>query len=170
MDRLEEVMQQMDEISYGWLDIYGRKHINTLDQLTKLYRVSSPEEVLENKLGICFDQVELERKLFELDYETQSFAIFTHLMLHSFLILHKDEDYIYFEHSSPKSKGTYHFCKAEEALAFATQKFKENHHIKDSNKVDLVLYPPLQQGTTFSELKDIICQQKAKQGQITNKK
>ena len=170
MDRLEEVMQQMDEISYGWLDIYGRKHINTLDQLTKLYRVSSPEEVLENKLGICFDQVELERKLFELDYETQSFAIFTHLMVHSFLILHKDEDYIYFEHSSPKSKGTYHFCKAEEALAFATQRFKENHHIKDSSKVDLVPYPPLQQGITFSELKDIIYQQKAKQGQITNKK
>ena len=83
MIKPEEVMKTMDEISYGWLDIYDKKHINTIDKLTELYRVSSPEEVLKNKIGICFDQVELERKLFELEYETKSYAIFTRLIAHS---------------------------------------------------------------------------------------
>ena len=59
MKKVEEVMTKMEEISYGWLDIYDNKHINTIDQLTKLYRVSSPEEVLKNKIGICFDKLEL---------------------------------------------------------------------------------------------------------------
>lgn len=49
MIKPEEVMKTMDEISYGWLDIYDRKHINTIDKLTELYRVSSPEEVLKIK-------------------------------------------------------------------------------------------------------------------------
>ena len=162
MKKVEEVMTKMEEISYGWLDIYDNKHINTIDQLTKLYRVSSPEEVLKNKIGICFDQVELERKSFEWDYETQSYAIFNHLMAHSFLILHKEDDYIYFEHSSPQSKGIYHFSKEEEALEYATQRFKENHHIKADKKVDLVPYSPLEQGTTFQEIKDIVYYEKEK--------
>lgn len=49
MIKPEEVMKTMDEISYGWLDIYDKKHINTIDKLTELYRVSSPEEMLKIK-------------------------------------------------------------------------------------------------------------------------
>lgn len=58
MIKAEEVIKTMNEISYGWLDIYDKKHINIIDKLTELYRVSAPEEVLENKIGICFDQVD----------------------------------------------------------------------------------------------------------------
>lgn len=160
MIKPEEVMKTMDKISYGWLDIYDKQHINTIDKLTELYRVSSPEEVLKNKIGICFDQVELERKLFELDYETKSYVIFTNLMIHSFLVLHNDDNYIYFEHSSPMSRGIYYFSTEEEAIDDATRRFKENHHIKDSKKVEVVSYPPLEQGTTFSEIKDIVYKEK----------
>lgn len=53
--------------------------VNTLDNITELYRVSSSAEVLENKIGICFGQVELERKLLELDYNVHSYAIFTNI-------------------------------------------------------------------------------------------
>lgn len=156
MTKPEEVMKIMDEISYGWLDVYDNQHINAIDKLTELYRVSSPEEVLKNKIGICFDQVELERKLFELDYETKSYAIFTNLMAHSFLILHKGETYIYFEHSSPMSKGIHYFPTEEEAVADARRKFRESHRIRDSKKVEVVPYPPLEPGATFSEIKDIV--------------
>ena len=112
-------MTKMEEISYRWLDIYDNKHINTLDNITELYRVSSSAEVLENKIGICFDQVELERKLLELDYNVHSYAIFTNHMIHSFLILQDNEQSLYFEHSSPKSKGIYYFLTETEALNYA---------------------------------------------------
>ena len=162
MIKPEKVMEKMEQISYGWLDIYDKKHINTIENLTELYRVSSPSEVLENKIGICFDQVELERKLFELDYETKSYAIYTNHMAHSFLILYKKESYIYFEHSSSKSKGIYYFSTEEEAVADATKKFKETHRIRENRKVEVVPYPPLEQGTTFSEIKDIISNKQTK--------
>ena len=47
-------MTKMEEISYRWLDIYDNKHINTLDNITELYRVSSSAEVLENKIVYTF--------------------------------------------------------------------------------------------------------------------
>lgn len=76
-------------------------------------------------MGICFNQVELERKLFELDYETQSYAIFTNHMAHSFLILHNNKNYIYFEHSSPNNRGIYCFFTEEEAVVDATKRYKK---------------------------------------------
>ncbi|MCI8778083.1 MAG: hypothetical protein HFI87_02935 [Bacilli bacterium] len=48
-------MQQMNEINYGWMDINNNIHINTMDNLQELYRTSSIEEILTNKVGICFD-------------------------------------------------------------------------------------------------------------------
>ena len=159
----EELYDLVSQTEYGWLYSDGQKHYKLeMEKYQEKYILQTPEEVEKNKIGICWDQVELERKLFELDYETQSYAIFNHLMAHSFLILHKEDDYIYFEHSSPQSKGIYHFSKEEEALEYATQRFKENHHIKADKKVDLVPYSPLEQGTTFQEIKDIVYYEKEK--------
>ena len=53
----KEILEYMDNIQYGYLDIEGNKHINTLKNFRRLYRTMTIEEVLENKIGTCIEQV-----------------------------------------------------------------------------------------------------------------
>lgn len=149
-------MQQMNEINYGWMDINNNIHINTMDNLQELYRTSSIEEILTNKVGICFDQVELERYYLSKDYNTSSYAIISPHMVHSFLVLESDDRYIYFEHSSSKNRGIYDFNSKDELLEYTIDCFAKLHNIKNKNKIIQIEYPPLPPNTTFSEIKDML--------------
>lgn len=60
----EDILSFMKEnIKYGWIDIYNKKHINNLQNFRRLYRTSSIEEILETKLGTCIEQVWLMKQL-----------------------------------------------------------------------------------------------------------
>jgi hypothetical protein len=48
-----------DNIEYGWIDINGNKHLNTMKEFRKVYRTMSIEEILKYKIGTCIDQVNL---------------------------------------------------------------------------------------------------------------
>ena len=48
-----------DNIEYGWIDIYGNKHLKTMKEFRKIYRTMSIEEILEYRIGTCIDQVSL---------------------------------------------------------------------------------------------------------------
>lgn len=67
---LNTTMELLEGISYGYIDQDGNKIINSMDNINKAYRVSSPSEVLENKLGSCIDKVELERTIFSEYFDT----------------------------------------------------------------------------------------------------
>lgn len=153
---LNVFMKQMNEINYGWMDINDNLHINTMDNLQELYRTSSIEEILTNKAGICFDQVELERYFLSKDYNTSSYAIISPHMVHSFLVLESNDKYIYFEHSSSKNKGIYYFDSKDELLEYTINCFAQLHNIKDMSKIKQVEYQPLPPNTTFSEIKEIL--------------
>ena len=153
---LELIMKEMDKLNYGWMDINNELHINSIDNIQKLYRLSSIEEILKNKAGICFDQVELERYIFKDYYETNSYALITRNMVHAFIMLEKDNQFIYFEHSSYKNKGIYYFNSKEDLLDYALKSFMDLHNIKDISKVKVVNYPELKPMTTFKEITDIL--------------
>lgn len=153
---LNAVMKKMDEIQYGWLDIHDNLHINTIDNIQKLYRVSSIEEILTNKVGICFDQVELERYILGEECNTTSYTIIHPNMSHAFLALEKDRKWIYFEHSSSKNKGIYYFDSKEDLLEFTPNSFAKSHHIKNTSRIMQLEYPPLAPNTTFEEIKSIV--------------
>ena len=59
-----EIMDKMNNINYGYLDINSNVHNSVDDKFSELYRLQSPNEILNNKVGVCWDQVELERYLF----------------------------------------------------------------------------------------------------------
>ena len=64
---MNEIMKIMDTIEYGFLDnssndIFKDKDVEQV--FNKIYYLMSPEELLIKKKGVCWDQVELERKLF----------------------------------------------------------------------------------------------------------
>ena len=145
MRKLEEVMQQMEEISYGWLDIYDNKHINTIDQLTKLYRVSSPEEVLKNKIGICFDQVELERKLFEeSNIKNETYFIYiddkNNLPSHTFLVYYVNNKVYWFEHSWFDEKGIHEYNNLNDLLNDVEIKFIKSRENEVPKGLDVHIY------------------------------
>lgn len=155
-NKINDIMSTMEEIKYGWLDIENNLHIGDMNLIPKYYRVSSPEEVLKNKYGICFDQVELERFLFRNEKELMSYAIYTNHMIHTFITFKNENGYVYFEHSSPKLKGVYYFKEKRSLLEFVINGFMNNHKITDKNKVFLVQYNELKRLTTFNEIKNIL--------------
>ena len=47
------------------VDIKGDIHNDVDDKFSEFYKLQSPDEVLKNKIGVCWDQVELERYWFK---------------------------------------------------------------------------------------------------------
>ena len=60
-----DIMNIMNDIKYGYLDINGNIHFDIDEDFESLYTLQSPGETLNNKVGVCWDQVELERYLFD---------------------------------------------------------------------------------------------------------
>jgi hypothetical protein len=60
------------EFDYGWIDQEGKSHEGVNDGAT--YSLQSPKELMNSKLGICWDRTELYRDYFKnmtnLKYET----------------------------------------------------------------------------------------------------
>jgi len=53
-----DIFKWMDEnIQYGWIDIYGNKHVGEMKNFRKLYHTMSIDEILNHKIGTCIEQV-----------------------------------------------------------------------------------------------------------------
>lgn len=61
----EDILNFMDNIEYGYIDLSGVKHINTLNGFRKEYRTLNVETVLEKKVGTCIEQVLLMHYLLD---------------------------------------------------------------------------------------------------------
>ena len=62
---MNNIMNELNKIEYGWIDKNNNKYNEVNNLFSDNYILQSPEQVIENKIGICWDQVELERYLFE---------------------------------------------------------------------------------------------------------
>ena len=63
---IRKIVSIMDEIEYGYKNEDGVDIVEANPNgWSKFYKLQTPDELLESKCGICWDQVELERKLFE---------------------------------------------------------------------------------------------------------
>lgn len=116
---MEDIMKLMDEIEYGWVDKDGKKHIK-LEGFADNYRLQTPEELMKNKLGVCWDQVELERYYFkEKGIDVKSYFIVHYdgnkCPCHTFISYEKDNKFYWFEHAWEKHRGIKEF-NSEECL------------------------------------------------------
>lgn len=59
-------MSIMNNINYDWVDKNNKKHNLVDETFSDNYILQTPKELIENKLGVCWDQVELERFLFKI--------------------------------------------------------------------------------------------------------
>lgn len=106
----------MKPIQYGFVNKKGEVIDDKDDEsiFYKYYYLQTPKEIMKSKIGVCWDQVELEREWFSKhDYQFKTIYIEAHNNdmdpSHTFLI-YKDGDSVYwFEHSWGSCRGIHEY-------------------------------------------------------------
>ena len=141
----DKIMSLMDEINYGWVDKNGSKHVDDFDTFSTDYVLQSPQELIKSKLGVCWDQVELERYYFQESFEDVKTYFIVHYdnaksPTHTFLVFKKDNYYYWFEHSWEMFRGIYKFHSLRELLSNVREKFIKTTLYDKYIKENLVIY------------------------------
>jgi hypothetical protein len=144
MKEAQEIMKKMNEIEYGWVDKEGKPHIK-LQGMAENYLLQTPEELMKSKLGVCWDQVELERYYFkEKGIDIKSYFIVYYdnkrFPCHTFMSFEKNGKYYWFEHAWESHRGIKEFNSEEDLLKEVKTHFIELE-LKDEYDEDyLVIY------------------------------
>lgn len=52
---MQNIMEQMNNIKYGWKDKYDNIHFNVDETFSNDYVLEKSDEMLKNKVGVCWD-------------------------------------------------------------------------------------------------------------------
>ena len=163
----QELLEFMDIIEYGY-SVNGKKYGYFNEEEFELHinewKLSSPENLLQTKIGHCYDQVELERDWFKKHgYKFHTyFTIFLYsdkYTSHTFLIYEDNDKYYYFEHSWGIMKGIYEFNSLSEAYCFVIKKHLESNNpdLEDIDNLILREYKDIKYNIGFEKfINDII--------------
>lgn len=166
MENIAKIMQEMDKISYGTVNKDGINIFDIVDgeeQFGKVYHLLSPQELLEKKIGVCWDQVELERKFFdEKKISNETYFIYIDdrkfLPSHTFLVFYNNSKVYWFEHSWGYEKGIHEYNDLNELLKDVRQKFvlSRKDEIEQNDGVYLYKYKKPKFNITCDEFYDYI--------------
>lgn len=125
----EDILTFMNEhIQYGWIDINGEKHIKSIKNFRRLYRISTIEETLKYGLGTCIEQVYLMHSLLDkINIPNKMFCTrvyegkdFNNLEeeehMHCFVLYYLNNKVYQLEHPNFERIGIYEFNNEEEAI------------------------------------------------------
>ena len=141
---MKDIMNMMDIIEYGFkengLNILDNNPNKWENDFNSFYYLQTPEELLNSKCGVCWDQVELERYLFKNNnMSCKSYFVYISsndsLPSHAFITCKDSNKYYWFEHSWAKYKGIHEYDTETELLKDVVSKFIFSHNdiIIDSN-------------------------------------
>ena len=117
-----------DNIEYGWIDINGNKHLNTMKEFRKIYRTMSIEEIFKYKIGTCIEQVNLMHYLLKKIniknkmyccriFEPDDYGILEEdEHMHCFVLFYENNKVYHMEHPNIEKKGIYEYNSEEEAI------------------------------------------------------
>jgi len=129
MNDLFEILNKLDELKYGWIDIYGETHLYSMKDFRKIYKTMSIETVLEKKLGICMEQVYLTHLLLDEKnipnkmfctriYEDENFNdLDAREHMHCFSLCYIDDFVYHIEHANSEERGIYKYNSEDEAIS-----------------------------------------------------
>ena len=140
-----EIENKMKEITYGWVDVNGNKHIDVDETYATLYRLQGPESLLTSKCGVCWDQVELERYYFKgNDWNIKTYFLVYYdgdkCPTHTFLTFEKNNKYYWFEHSWERFRGIHEYESLKKMLLDIRNKFIKHELNNDYVSKNLVLH------------------------------
>lgn len=140
-----EIMDLMKDIEYGWVDKNNNKHSVVDETYSDNYILQSPNEVIKNKIGVCWDQVELERYYFKgNDWNIKTYFLVHYdgdkCPTHTFLTFEKNNKYYWFEHSWERFRGIHEYQSLKELLFDIRDKFIKYELDNDFVPENLVLH------------------------------
>lgn len=126
----EELLKFMDYIQYGWYstndnEIHGTGDEDDEDYFYKYYRLQSPRTTIERQIGVCWDQVEVEREWF-IKHSIPHFVVYIEIddgegcPSHTCLIYKNpgDSQNVYwFEHSWGQFRGIHEYDRLNECIS-----------------------------------------------------
>lgn len=144
MDFLEEIDAKMSAIEYGWVDNANNRHTDLTD-FGNSYKLQSPEQLLKSRLGVCWDQVELERKLFtDAKIATRSFFIVHYdddkCPTHTFILFEYNNKIYWYEHAWSIMRGLHVFDNFNQAISDIRSIFIEKELQNNYNPQNLMIY------------------------------
>lgn len=168
----KQLMEYMNEnIKYGFSS-EGINYIpsNTFqDECRVKWHLSSPEDLIKNGYGHCWDQVELERDWFlKHNFKVKTYFIWFQLpsdntySTHTFLVYEDNDKWYYFEHSDYKNRGIYKFSTLEKAILYRKKlHIEENKNRnpvteKEISLIHIYEYDKPEYGLTMQEFLDYI--------------
>mgnify|MGYP000621569859 FL=1 len=140
-----EIMNLMKNIEYGWIDKNNNKHNFVDETYSNNYILQSPNEVIKNKIGVCWDQVELERYYFKgNDWNIKTYFLVYYdgdkCPTHTFLTFEKNNKYYWFEHSWERFRGIHEYESLKKMLLDIRDKFIKHELNNDYVSKNLVLH------------------------------
>lgn len=117
-----------ENINYGWIDYNNQKHLNNMKDFRKMYRTSSLEQILENNLGCCIDQVFLMHYLLnKINVQNKMFCCrifepddYGNLEedehMHCFILYFENGKVYHMEHPNFERKGIYEYNSEKDAI------------------------------------------------------
>lgn len=136
--KAKDVYDFMDKnIQYGWIDIYGKEHLNTMKEFRKIYRTMSIKETLENKIGTCIEQVNLMHYLLnKINVKNKMFCCrifepddYNNLEedehMHCFVLYYENKKVYHIEHPNFEKKGIYEYSSEDEAISTIENYYKK---------------------------------------------
>ena len=135
----------MHNIEYGWIDKNNNKYKTVDKSFSDNYILQSPKEVMQNKVGVCQDQVELERFYFK----GNEWNIKTYFLVHydndkcpthTFLTYEKNNKFYWFEHSWERFRGIHEYNTIKDLLFDVRDKFINCELNNKYTKSNLVLH------------------------------
>ena len=154
-----------DNIEYGWIDINGNIHLNTMKEFRKLYRTMSINEILKYKIGTCIDQVNLIHYLLnKINIKNKMYCcrIFEpddygnleeEEHMHCFVLYYENNKVYHMEHPNFKNKGIYEYNSEEDAIKTIVEYYIKLRGGKDSPTKEFFDVP---EGISFKEFNKYI--------------
>ena len=140
-----EIMNLMENIEYGWIDKNNNKYNVVDESYSDNYILQDPKEIIKNKIGVCWDQVELERYYFKgNDWNIKSYFIVHYdndkCPTHTLLTFEKNNKYYWFEHAWERFRGIHEYQTQKELLFDVKNKFIKYELNNNYEKNNLIIY------------------------------
>lgn len=161
LENAQQLMNYMDiNIEYGWIDKFGKKHLNNLKGFRENYRISPIDEIIKFGIGTCieqakliklfFDNIGLENKLYcYRRYETEE-NFDKEVRMHCFLLFHYQNSWYHFEHADSNKKGIHKYDCPDDAI-----RAEVNRH-DESDIRELVEIPCIPDLLTFKQFNQYV--------------
>ena len=167
----DDMMKFFDEnISYGCVHADGTRYVDSLggSAFQEMYRTMSLEESLNNRLGICFEQANISKYIYEiLGIPCRTFCTrgFTNehpypndlYLVHCYVFGFWGDKVINVEHSDTEKKGIYIYDSIEDAVRETDKIFSEKFRLHGATETRADEYEGyIPGGLTFLEFNQFV--------------